>query len=319
MSDENLQLLPWLVSEQLDSEERERVEAALAGSLEAADLLSYARMLHEAATSDDVLSSRLLVDYANDPESLDASLRRRIEEQLRADPKAGEAVAILRELEACGAAAEVPVAGEAAVSALRIPAQQASRPLSGRSALLEWLRRLVTRPVPAFVPAGIVLAALVLLWIGPPRWRPVGGRETQATTGGVQLLRLESVDRFRSNATGPTPKTPGSAPAIPTVTRSLSPLILELATGLDLDELAREGITPEVDLTVDGPSGQVLEQRLETGAFENGSVARILIPTGAIQEAGRYDVTMRYHAPGTPLDSVVAFETAFSLAERAPQ
>jgi len=248
------ELIPWYANGTLDAAEREKVENHLPGCPSCYALLARARSfrrLAPGAAQEGLLehvSGHLLVQFAEHPDRLEAGTRRFISLHLSDCQVCAGALEILQGL------AQEPIEMEDPGDAER--ARRGARSSLVDSLIAFW--RGLTRSVLGPVPALVYLGALVLV-VSTVLMRAPGGGGTGMAGSGVHpmtaiavlppVVRLPEEIAMRGGDARPAPQEvalPGAA----------GPVLLELVTSIDLEDLSDPGASFRVEIAAgDGVVG----------------------------------------------------------------
>jgi len=166
MTDPVASLIPWYASGTLVAEESARVEAHLAGCDACRDLLALARGFRRLAphVSQELIfehvQSQRLVEFAEDPSTLEIDARRFITNHIRTCAVCAEAVEILEDI---GHAADNPETTSGPPTP-GLP-EMARRLWNG---VWRWLSRTLLQPAPALAYLVALVVMLVILPLRPP-------------------------------------------------------------------------------------------------------------------------------------------------------
>ena len=278
-------LLPWYATGTLDRDERRAVEAHLAECATCRELVDVARRHADLGSSHGMpadllehVDPLLLVQYADDPESLEPWTREFVEERLAACEACRDALDRLRELPPL----EEPVPG------------RAERPAGRLRRAFEQFAGAVLRPQLAAVYLALLVVALPALFIvrGPGT---AGGGAAVLAPGRILSLEPETV--LRDQAAGREPPVP--------LTREGGPVLVELMTELRPDDRGGlEGVRVGVRCgDRELPAGRL---SLESLPVRDGRlVVPLVIEPARLGPGDACEIGVRAVAPGRLVDGRV--------------
>jgi len=301
-------LIPWYATGTLAAEDSVRVEEHLPTCDACRGLLATARGFRRLApgipleTALGHVQAQLLVEYVDDPGSLEPDTRRFVATHLASCKDCAEALEILEDL-----------GSTAAASADAAPAQPVSPGvLSMVRRGWRWLTRTLLRPLPALA---YLAAAIVLLLFPPlregegegarvpqPQLRPPVSVLPRATVLPEELLR----------------RGPGEEPSAPIeilLRAGEEQLILELVTSIETEQLR----DPDAAFHVEIAEGErlVFEALRHGPDFEPTGRLRLLLDPEALAAGPVHTVRLTFVKPGDPLDGEEVFRRSFRLVPEA--
>lgn len=268
-------LIPWYAAGSLPDDERALVDRHLPSCASCRELLAgateHAALFADARRADEHVHPRLLVRWAEAPQSLDADTREGIEARLARCETCRAALAILRETERPAASVE-------------------------RRSFLDILRSTILAPAPA-------LAYLLLLALLVPLFLRRGGEEGAGSPvlGVPTVVRVEGERALRSGDEAaraePLRISPPGQPE--------APLLFLLVTDLAAEDLADPELTFAIEVTRTG-RGPFTETRRGSDFTRDGG--RVTLPLVISARPGEeLSLAIRARKPGDPIDGRVLY------------
>lgn len=285
-----MERVAWYALGLLEGEEKAEVEQLLERSSEARALLSMAREQAELLPETDLESAlnevhpRLLVEYAEDPDSLDFDTRRWVEQALASSTASREALAALGEVQKS------------------LDAREAPAPIADSIWHRAWgaLSDSLLAPLPAL--AYLIVAGALVGWFVTRAPDGVGRAPLMVT----QAQEVAGESGLRDDAAAPE--------LAPLVLRA--PTLLRLKTGLRPGDLMDEGLS--FDLELARGRTVIWSERRSIVDFdvEDGFLAIHVLLDPATLEAGvAHELRLVARSPGNVLDGAALFRRSL-VAER---
>jgi hypothetical protein len=278
----SMERVAWYALGLLEGEEKAEVEQLLERSAEARALLSMAREQAELLPETDLESAlndvhpRLLVEYAEDPDSLDFETRRWVEQTLSSSATSREALAALREVRQSLDAGDAPA------------------PIADSIWRRAWsaLSDSLLAPLPAL--AYLVVAGVLVGWV-----------VTHAPEGveRAPLMVTQTRDVVGQSALRDDAAAPGLAPL-----ELRAPTLLRLRTGLRPGDLTGEGLSFDLELARGGTL--LWSERRDIADFDvvDGSLAiQVLLDPATLEAGVAHELRLVARWPGNVLDGAALF------------
>jgi len=296
-------LIPWYATGRLGAEDGARVEEHLPTCEECRDMLATARRFRRLGPGIPLeavlghVQPQLLVEYVDDPGSLEPDARRFVATHLASCTICAEALEILHDLGSTPAASAAGVAPP--------PASPDVPGMMRRG--WRWLTRTLLQPLPALA----YLAAIVVLLLVPVVREGVEGDRAPRPQFGpavsvlprVSVLPEELVQRGPED--GPPPPIEIPLPA------GEEQVILELVTSIETEQL-RDG-EAAFHLGIAEGERLVFEALCRGSEFEPTGRLRVSLDPGGFAAGHVHTVRLTLVKPGDPLDGEEVFRRSFRL------
>ncbi len=306
-------LIPWYAAGTLDAAEREKVESHLAGCSSCHALLARARSFRRQAPAMteeglfDHVEGHLLVQFAEQPDRLEADTRRFISTHLSGCEVCAGALEILQDL------SHAPVAAGAGVGASPGPRGPWAALTEAAVAIWHSLSRTVLRPVPALIYLGALGLALLVVPLRQPGSDPDGGAgggpAPVAITALPPVVRLPEEIIMRGDEDPPEPQHI-SLPA------GAGRVVLELITSIDLDDLADPDAAFAVEIVL---GDRVLHRMLRRGGdFDRRGRLQLLLDPRAFEIGELHAIRLLFQKPDDRRDGELVYRKSFRLRLAEP-